>query len=86
MTDENWQASSEAQKAVADMMIVEPTRMQLWHEHCDDVAGLWEPLSWESFKRVHGKHSRDKDWVKCIEDAAKISHKFHCKKHTQNQE
>jgi hypothetical protein len=68
------------------MMIVEPTRMQLWHEHCDDVAGLWEPLSWESFKRVHGKHSRDKDWVKCIEDAAKISHKFHCKKHTQNQE
>ena len=53
-------------------------RMQLWHEHCDDVAGLWEPMDWESFKRVHA-NSRG-DWVKCIQDAAKVSHKIHCKK------
>ncbi|MAW40778.1 MAG: hypothetical protein CMF27_07660 [Kiritimatiellaceae bacterium] len=53
-------------------------RMQLWHDHCADVAGLWEPMDWESFKRVHA-NSRG-DWVKCIQDAAKVSHKIHCKK------
>lgn len=53
-------------------------RMQLWHEHCADVAGLWEHMDWESFKRVHAASGGD--WVKCIQDAARVSHKMHCKK------
>jgi hypothetical protein len=53
-------------------------RMQLWHEHCADVAGLWQHMDWESFKRVHANSRGDR--TKCIDDAAKVSHKIHCKK------
>lgn len=58
-------------------MMNEPTRMQLWREHCEDVAGLWEPMDWESFKRVHAASGGD--WVKCIQDAARVARKAHNK-------
>jgi len=51
-------------------------RMQVWRDHVEDCAGLWEPLSWEDFKHFIWNRWPN-DWATCFLQAGKLAHKRH---------
>ena len=54
-------------------------RLQVWRDHVEDCAGLFEPLPWELFEhRVWFLHNDC--WATAFLEAGKLAEKIHEKK------